>query len=108
VRKSRRRQNPPVHGKAHRYRTTHKPDNSYEDEATVERHRLEQALRGQCGALRYYHGRSGRYFLQYFIRGGRDFSGLGSQTPAKWALCLPRQRSQNCEGAQAEKSGGPE
>jgi hypothetical protein len=44
VRKSRRRQNPPVHGKAHRYRTTHKPDKSYEDEATVERHRLEQAL----------------------------------------------------------------
>ena len=44
MRKSRRRQNPPVHGKAHRYRTTHKPDNSYEGEATVERHRLEQAL----------------------------------------------------------------
>jgi hypothetical protein len=44
VRKSQRRQNPPVHGKAHRYRTTNKPENSYEDEATIERSRLEKAL----------------------------------------------------------------
>jgi hypothetical protein len=44
VRKSQRRQNPPVHGEAHRYRSTSRPENSYEDEATVERRRLEKAL----------------------------------------------------------------
>jgi hypothetical protein len=44
VRKSQRRQNPPGHGKAHRYRTTSKPENNYEDEAAVEPRRLEKAL----------------------------------------------------------------
>jgi hypothetical protein len=44
VRKSQRRQNPPVHGKAHRYRTTNKPENNYEDEAAVERRHLEKAM----------------------------------------------------------------
>ena len=44
MRKSQRRQNPPVHGKAHRYRTTNKPENNYEDEAAVECRHLEKAL----------------------------------------------------------------
>jgi len=44
VRKSQRRQNPPVHGKTHRYGSTSGPENNYEDDATVERRRLEKAL----------------------------------------------------------------
>ena len=44
MRKSQRRQNPPVHGKARQYRTTKEPKNNHGDEATVERTRLEKAL----------------------------------------------------------------
>ena len=44
MRKSQRRQNPPVHGKAHQYRATKEPENNHDDEATVERTRLEKAL----------------------------------------------------------------
>jgi hypothetical protein len=44
VRKSQRRQNRPVHGKAHQYRATKDPENNHDDEATVERTRLEKAL----------------------------------------------------------------
>jgi hypothetical protein len=42
VRKSQRRQNRPVHGKAHQYRATKDPENNHDDEATVTR--LEKAL----------------------------------------------------------------
>ena len=44
MRKSQRRQNLPVHGKAHRYRTTNKPENNYEDEAAVERRQKAMEL----------------------------------------------------------------
>ena len=44
MRKSQRRQNRPVHGKAHQYRATKDPENNHDDEATVERTRLEKAL----------------------------------------------------------------
>ena len=44
MRKSQRRQNPPVHGKPHQYRAAKEPENNHDDEATVERTRLEKAL----------------------------------------------------------------
>ncbi len=44
MRKSQRRQNRQVHGKAHQYRATKEPENNHDDEATVERTRLEKAL----------------------------------------------------------------